>query len=131
MSEPDHLEVAQRAFARADAFEREAAELRADLRRLRAGGRVAPVWPTRPALPEALPRIALETAFLIAAAVFVGVAGLGTAAIVLAMGAAWLVVCGLEWLAARERHAGDPLAEAPSYEQSLLEALRQIGRAHV
>ena len=126
MSEPrpgaDDLDAALRAFAAADAFEREAAELRAELQRLRAAGRAAPMWQTRPSLPEALPRLALEAAFLIAAAVFVGVAGFGAATIVVTMAAAWLVVLGLERLAARERRATDLLAGEP-YEQSLLEAL--------
>ncbi len=130
MSEPrpaaDDLDAALRAFAAADAFEREAAELSEELRRLQAAGRAAPSWGrrwnARPALPKAVPRIAVETAFLIAAAVFAGVAGLGAAAVVVTMAAAWLVVCGLEWLASRERAASPPPADEP-YEQSLLEAL--------
>lgn len=116
-----------RAFAAADAFELEAAELRAELRRLRAAGRAAPAWGRRPetraALPKALPRIAVEAAFLIAAAVFVGVAGFGAATIVVTLAAAWLAVFGIEWLASRGRRAAGGGAEEP-YEQSLLDALR-------
>jgi hypothetical protein len=131
MSEPrpgaDDLDAALRAFALADAFERDAAQLRGELRRLRAVGRVAPSWSrrrvTRSALPRAVPRIAAEAAFLIAAAVFVGVAGFGAGAVVVTMAAAWLVVCAVEWVALRERRATTLLAEEP-YEQSLLDALR-------
>ncbi len=86
-SEADELDAALRAFAVADAFERDAAELRAELRRLRAAGRTAPSWGSRweprAALPGAVPRIAAEAAFLIAAAVFVGVAGYGAVTVVL------------------------------------------------
>jgi hypothetical protein len=127
MSEPrpgtDQLDAALRAFASADAFERDAAELRAELRRLRAVGRGAPPWKARVALPDALRRIGLEAAFLIAAAVFVGVVGFGAAVVVATMAAAWLVVCGVEWVALRERRATDLLTGEP-YEQSLLDALR-------
>ena len=119
MPETDHLDVALRAFAAADAFERDAAELRAELRALRASGRTAPRWGSRPAIPDAVPRVALEAALLIAAAVLVGVAGFGAATIVATMAAAWLLVCGIEWRRSRER------AEPPYLpEDSLLEALR-------
>ena len=100
----DDLDTAARAFAAADAFERDAAELRAELRRLR---RTAPAWSNlslaRRPVSGALPRIAVEAAFLIAAAVFAGVAGFGALPVVLVMAAAWLVVCALEWIARRER----------------------------
>ena len=133
MTEPrpgaDDLDAALRAFAAADAFERDAAQLRGELRRLRAAGRVAPSWSrrrgTRSALPRAVPRIAAEAAFLIAAAVFAGVAGLGAAAVVVTMAAAWLVVCAVEWAVIRERRAASLLADEPApYEESLLAALR-------
>jgi hypothetical protein len=126
--ETDELAVALRAFAAADAFEREAAELRAELRRLRAAGRTSPWGRRRYArrpLPRALSRIAVEAVFLIAAAVFAGVAGFGTAAIVAVMVAAWLLVCGVEWVALRERRAAAVVADEPGlYEESLLEVLR-------
>jgi len=129
-SEADELDAALQAFAAADAFERDAAELRAELRRLRAAGRTAPSWGSRweprAALPDAVPRIAAEAAFLIAAAVFVGVAGYGGVTVVLTMAAAWLVVLGIESVLLRERRAA---AEQPSPEPSpegeaFLEALR-------
>jgi hypothetical protein len=127
--EPDQFGAALRAFAAADAFERDAAKLRAELRRLRAAGRGTPSWGrrwhTRSPFPGALSRIAVEAAFLIAAAVFVGVAGVGTVATVVLMAAAWVVVCGVEWLVRWERRDGSALAdESPAPEESLLDALR-------
>lgn len=127
----DDLDTAARAFAAADAFEREAAELRAELRCLRAAGRAAPSWGSRwevrAALPDALPRIAAEAAFLIAAAVFVGVAGYGAVAVVLTMAAAWLVVLGVEAALLRSREKPEPPADdrPGGYDaEAFLEALR-------
>ena len=57
-----------------------------------------------------MPRIAAEAAFLIAVAVFLGVAGYGAVTVVLAMAAAWLVVIGIESVLLRERRAA---AEPP------------------
>ena len=119
----DDLETAARAFAAADAFERDAAALRAELRRLRAAGRVAPSWgrrwAPRPAISAALPRIAVEAAFLVAVAVFAGVAGFGALAVVLALAGAWLVVCGVEWAVRR----GGVAAPAEPADESFLDAL--------
>ncbi len=129
-SEADELEAAARAFALADAFERDAAEFRAELRRLRAAGRAAPSWGSRwevrSALPDAVPRIAAEAAFLIAVAVFLGVAGYGAVTVVLSMAAAWLVVIVIESVLLRERRAaGEPPAEEPTPDgEAFLEALR-------
>ena len=127
----DDLDTAARAFASADAFERDAAELRAELRRLRAAGRAAPSWgsrwePRRVALPDAVPRIATEAAFLIAVAVFLGVAGYGAVTVVLAMAAAWLVVIAIESALLRERRAApEPPADEPTPDgEAFLEALR-------
>jgi hypothetical protein len=126
----DDLDAALRAFAAADAFERDAAELRAQLRRLRAAGRTAPPWSARwgrrAPLPAALPRIAAEAAFLIAAAVFVGVAGYRAVIVVLTMAAAWLVVLGIESALLRERRAkAHPLPGEPTPDaEAFLEALR-------
>ncbi len=126
----DDLETAARAFAAADAFERDAAELRAELRRLRAAGRTAPSWGSSwevsARVSDALPRIAVEAAFLIAVAVFVGVGGYGAVTVVLAMAAAWLVVLGIETFLLRERGTA---AEPPADEhvpdgEAFLEALR-------
>jgi hypothetical protein len=47
-------------------------------------------------------RFALEAAFLIALAVAAGLAELSPTAIVLVMGAAWLLVAVIEWLSWRE-----------------------------
>ncbi len=111
------LDAAARAFADADALERDAAELRAELRRLRR----APGWgpsAQRAPVSSALPRITVEAAFLIAAAVFLGVAGFGAVTVVLVMAAAWLVVCAVEWIARREQSVAEPAAD------DLLDALR-------
>jgi len=126
----DDLDTAARAFAAADAFERDAAELRAELRRLRAAGRTAPSWghrwELRASLPDAVPRIAAEAAFLIAVAALIGVAGYGAAAVVVTMAAAWLVVLGIESALLRFRHERpEPPLEEPSYDgEAFLEALR-------
>jgi len=127
----DDLDVAARAFAAADDFERQASELRAELRRLRAAGRATPSWAqrvdARAGFSSAAPRIAVEAAFLIAAAVFVGVAGFGAVTVVAVMAAAWLVVCGVEWLAHRERRKAELLPEEPepvADDREFLEALR-------
>ena len=53
-------------------------------------------------------RFALEAAFLIALAVAAGLAELSPTTIVLVMGAAWLLVAVIEWLAWREAPARDP-----------------------
>jgi hypothetical protein len=60
-------------------------------------------------------RFALEAAFLIALAVVAGLAELSPTAIVLVMGAAWLLVAAIEWLAWREapRFVRVPREEAP------------------
>ena len=54
--------------------------------------------PTRPG-----PRLAIEAIFIVAVAVAAGAAELSTLAIVLVIGAAWLLVALAEWLASRER----------------------------
>ncbi len=131
----DDLDTAARAFAAADAFERDAAELRDELRRLRAAGRAAPSWSVRPevhaALPGAVLRIAAEAAFLIAAAVLVGVAGYGAATVVLTMAAAWLVVLAIESALYRGRHeAAEPSADELDHgADAFLEALRPTASA--
>ena len=134
-AEGDELDAALRAFAAADAFEQDAAELRTELCRLRAAGRTAPSWGARwelrAAVPAAVPRIAAEAVFLIAAAVFVGVAGYGALTVVLAMAAAWLVVLGIESAMLRERRAAEEPLERDGAvnEESLLDALRPRFRA--
>ena len=108
-------------------------ELRAELRSLRAervGTRRAAqpfeeeVWPVEPGLsdvglgrspdwvasvpapivrPLAIPRIALEGAFLLLVALFAGLAGLSATWIVVVMAAAWALVAISEWAAATKR----------------------------
>lgn len=123
----DELDTAARAFAAADAFEQDAADLRTELRRLRAAGRTAPSWGSRwelrASLPDAVPRIAAEAAFLIAVAVFVGVSGYSAAAVVVTMALAWLVVLGIESALLRARRER-PEAEVEADDEPFLEALR-------
>jgi hypothetical protein len=79
-------------------------------------------------------RFAVEAAFLIAVAVAAGLAELSATTIVLVMGAAWLLVATIEWLAWREgprvtrvRHEAAPAlpAEAPP---STVEPEAEVGR---
>ncbi len=122
----DRVEEAFSAFAaRVRDLEDVASELRDEVRALRSERR-APVddedWPDadgRPAFapspewiasvppplarPFAIPRLAVETAFLLAVALLAGLANLGAAWIVLVMSAAWALVALAEWSAAARR----------------------------
>jgi hypothetical protein len=71
-------------------------------------------------------RFALEALFLVALAVAAGLAELGPTTIVLVMGAAWLLVAVIEWLAWREgprvaRAAPLSPVERPAVEPALAE----------
>ena len=69
-------------------------------------------------------RFALEAAFLILLAVAAGLAELSSRTIVIVMGAAWLLVAAIEWLAWREgpritrvrELSAQPIVEAPGLE---------------
>lgn len=124
--DPARVEEAFAAFAeRVRELEDVAAELRAELRSLRAG-RLRPAgvddeaWPSEQAttyaspdwvaaVPSplqrgvAVPRILLEAAFLLLAGLFAGLADLSTAWIVLVMTGAWSLVALAEWAAAAKR----------------------------
>ena len=108
-----------------EVFSRQASELRADLRSIRAAGwspypRGYPVAPT-PSLgfdiPAVVPRIALEVVFLIVAAVIVAVANFKALEIVVVMLVAFAITALVEWFASRERrptestfaHVGEPV----------------------
>jgi hypothetical protein len=110
-----------------------ASELRAELHSLRSERPAPPSfanedWPADPGLPHglsqpgfapspdwvaavppplsrafAVPRLALEGAFLLAVAVLAGIADLGAAWIVLLMAVAWALVALAEWAAAAKR----------------------------
>jgi len=132
------LDAALRTLEAVDSFHRQAASLRADLRALRASGWTQQSWTQPPSygygmrapregVPPALWRIGGEVAFLVGVAVALGVAKLSWWLIVLAMAAAFAIVCLIEWLAAREPlsfvrpvapAAGHPVVEAERAEDT-------------
>jgi hypothetical protein len=119
------LDAALRTLEAVDSFHRQAAALRADLRSLRAAG-----WTQQPSLgqpsysyglrapregvPPAVWRIAGEVLLLVAVAVALGVAKVSWWVIVAAMAGAFLLVCMIEWLAARGHASYAQPASAPS-----------------
>lgn len=133
--DPARVEEAFAAFAeRVRELETVASELRAELHALRTE-RPPPtqfddeVWPAEPRAPfaspdwvaavppplhrsVAVPRLALEAAFLLLVGLFAGLGDLSTAWIVLVMAAAWGLVALAEWAAAarRERWRLDEIA---------------------
>jgi hypothetical protein len=129
------LDAALRTLEAVDSFHRHAAALRADLRSLRAAGWTQQSWSGAPhgygygspmrapreGISPAVWRIAGEVAFLIAAAVALGVAKVEWWVIALVMTGAFLLVAGIERLASRDRFTlaaapvdGHPVVEAPS-----------------
>lgn len=132
--DPARVEEAFAAFAdRVRELEEVAGELRAELKSLRAERPVpgrfdAERWPVEPrehlspdwvaAVPPplargfAVPRLALEAAFLLLVALFAGLADLSATWIALVMVAAWALVVLSEWAAAtkRERWRLDEIA---------------------
>jgi hypothetical protein len=107
------LDAALRTLEAVDSFHRQAASLRSDIRALRSAGWTQQSWTQPPAygygtraphegIPPAVWRIGGEVAFLVAVAVGLGVAKLPWLAILLAMAGAFVIVCVIEWLAARE-----------------------------
>ena len=128
--DPARVEEAFAAFAdRVRELEAVAAELRGELRALRAERPVAPRfqpehWPADPTLAAAgsalspdwiaavpppiarafaVPRLALEAGFLLLVALLAGLADLSAAWIVLVMAVAWALVALTEWAAAAKR----------------------------
>jgi hypothetical protein len=123
--DPGRVEEAFAVFAdRVRELETVASELRAELHSLRADrsprARVDEVWPAErtaanaspdwvSAVPApfqrgfAVPRLALEAAFLLLAGLFAGLADLSTVWIVLVMAVAWSLVALAEWAAAVKR----------------------------
>jgi hypothetical protein len=107
------LDAALRTLEAVDSFHRHAAALRSDLRALRSAGWTQQSWSQPPSyayglrgaregVPPVVWRVAGEIAFLIAAAVALGLAHLPWWTIVLAMAGALLLVCAIEWIAGRE-----------------------------
>jgi hypothetical protein len=107
-----------------ETFQRQAGELRSELRSLRSAGWTQQPWTSsysfggeprvRTLVPPALPRIATEVAFLVAVAVIVGVGHFSAWLIVVVMAAAWAIVGAIEWFASRERLPGPVTATAPA-----------------
>jgi hypothetical protein len=125
------LDAALRTLEAVDSFHRHAAALRSDLRALRAAGWTQQSWtapPTyaygwrapREGVSPAVWRIGGEVAFLVAAAVAVGVANLSWWAILLSMAGAFTIVCLIEWLAGQEplsfARTGQPASTHPVVE---------------
>lgn len=141
--DPARVEEAFASFAdRVRELEAVASELRGEIRALRA--QRAPLrddvpWPADPGLPSvamasspdwvaavpppldrarALPRLALEAAFLLLVAVLAGLADLSTGWILVVMASAWALVAAAEWASAARRarwHLDEippPVAEA-------------------
>jgi hypothetical protein len=107
------LDAALRTLEAVDSFHRQAAALRSDLRTLRAAGWAQQSWSQpaphaydvrapREGVPPVVWRVAGEVAFLVAAAVALGVAKLSWWVIAVGMAAAFALVCVIEWLAGRE-----------------------------
>jgi hypothetical protein len=121
------LDAALRTLEAVDSFHRHAAALRSDLRTLRAAGWTQQSWSQPPSygygvpapregVPPVVWRVAGEVAFLIAAAVALGLASLSWWAILLAMAGALAIVCAIEWLAGREELSfARPAPAAPVY----------------
>jgi hypothetical protein len=120
------LDAALRTLEAVDSFHRHAAALRSDLRALRSAGWTQQSWPGSPpaygygarapreGVSPVVWRIAGEVAFLIAVAVALGLASLSWWAILLAMAAALVIVCAIEWAAGREELTfAQPAAAAP------------------
>jgi hypothetical protein len=105
------LDSTLRALEAVEVFRDQAGELRKELRALKAAGWTQQPWPSygrervSSGIPEALPRFAIEAAFLIVVAVVVAVAGFDRLSIVLVMALAWAIVGVVEWAASRERFA--------------------------
>jgi hypothetical protein len=119
------LDTALRTLEAVDSFHRHAAALRTDLRTLRASGWTQQSWTAPPSygyglrapregIPPAVWRIGGEVGFLVAVAVALGVAKLSWWVVLLAMAGAFVIVCLIEWLAAREQFSVvQPAATAP------------------
>src|SRR3954447_8747570 len=111
------LDAALRTLEAVDSFHRHASALRSDLRALRSAGWTQQSWSGAPPaygyslreprdrVSPVVWRVAGEVAFLIAAAVALGLANLSWWAILLAMAGALLIVCAVEWVAGREELA--------------------------
>jgi hypothetical protein len=131
MSEPN--ERSDDVVAELRALRREVAELKSEVRRLETGGvEGLHGWEPEPEPGEpsltwistleapaprrlAIPRLALEVAFLALVAVLAVLTELEPAGIVAVMGAAWLLVACAEWASSRADRRREELLLAPTF----------------
>jgi hypothetical protein len=114
------LDSTLRALEAVEVFREQAADLRADLRSMRAAGwspypRGYPVATRTTAissLPGSVPRIALEVAFLVVVSVIVAVASFSALEVVAVILIALALTFLIEFMAARDRSAGLPFTSA-------------------
>src|SRR3954447_7195652 len=115
------LDSTLRTLESVDVFRQQAGDLRTELRALRAAGwapapRGYAMTPERSmlgAVPDAVPRIALEVIFLVVVAAVVAVAEFSALEIVAVMAGAVLLTFLVELIASRERRASTPIPVAP------------------
>jgi len=116
------LDATLRTIEAVDVFRDQADELRKELRALRTAGWTQQPWlpsyaareRTRPGVPEAVFRWALEACFVIAVPVAASVADLRSLWIVVAAAGAFLIVAITEWAASRERDVLPAALPAPA-----------------
>jgi len=116
------LDATLRTIEAVDVFRGQADELRKELRALRTAGWTQQPWlpsyaareRTRPGVPEAVFRWALEACFVIAVPVAASVADLRSLWIVVAAAVAFLIVAITEWAASRERDVLPAALPAPA-----------------
>jgi hypothetical protein len=117
------LDSTLRTLESVEVFRQQAGELRTELRSIRAAGwapyprgyTLAPERSMFSAVPDAVPRIALEVVFLIVVAAVVAVAKFTSLEIVGVMAGAVVLVFLVELIASRDRRTGTPIpAAAPA-----------------
>src|SRR5919204_753673 len=116
------LDATLRTIEAVEVFRDQADELRKELRALRTAGWTQQPWlpsyatreHTRPGVPEAVFRWALEACFVIAVPVAASIADLRSLWIIAAAAGAFLIVAITEWAASREREIFPAAAPAPA-----------------
>jgi len=124
------LDATLRSIEAVEVFRDQAGELRKELRALRTAGWTQQPWlpsystreHSRPGVPEAVFRWALEACFVIAVPVAASIADLRSLWIIAAAAGAFLIVAVIEWAATRERDllpapVPAPAAPAPAAEE--------------
>ena len=120
------LDSTLRALEAVDVFKSQATELRKELRALRLGGWTQQPWQpyasarasTRAGMPEAVPRLAIESIFIVAVAVGAYEAAFRPLVVAGVMALAVLIVGVVEWAAARERVALAPVPRPAAEERA-------------